>query len=48
MVAIGISELERRQQLLRGLVRVDLQAMKHFCPIGFKWIRVATSHEFSY
>src|ERR1017187_2804540 len=33
MVAIGISDLERCQEFSRGLVRVGLQTLKHFCPI---------------
>jgi hypothetical protein len=46
MVAIGISDLERRQELSRGLVRVGIQALKHFCPIRFERIRATTSVRF--
>jgi hypothetical protein len=43
MVAIGISDLERCQELSRGLVRVGLQTLKHFWPIRFERIRATTS-----
>jgi hypothetical protein len=46
MVAIGIPDLERRQEFSRGLVRVGLQTLKHFCPIRLKRIRATTSARF--
>jgi hypothetical protein len=46
VVPIGISGLERRQELPRRLIGVGFQALKHFRPIRLKRIRTTAGARF--